>query len=121
MINKLLITSYLSLYLAEVILAKIETNLNEELKKQGIDCHYEYFSDDFYFFCNNSDVEKIKEIFSNVLNSYELEINYEKIAIFDFEEYNQLIFCRSNFYTRTHYSTFVRIVKLFANPIPKYL
>lgn len=87
--NGLLMGSYLSLYLAEVILEKIEANLDEELKNQGVDCHYEYFSDDFYFFCNNSDVEKIKEIFSNVLNSYELEINYEKISIYDFEEYTQ--------------------------------
>lgn len=87
--NGLLMGSYLSLYLAEVILAKIEAKLNEELRAQDIDCNYEYFSDDFYFFCNNSDVEKIKEIFSKVLNIYELEINYEKISVYDFEEYTQ--------------------------------
>lgn len=87
--NGLLMGSYLSLYLAEVILAKIEAKLNDELRAQGIDCHYEYFSDDFYFFCNNSDVEKIKEIFSKVLYMYELEINYEKISVFGFEEYTQ--------------------------------
>ena len=48
--NGLLLGSYLSLYLAERVLIKIEKDLNAEFEKQKIDCHYEYFSDDFYFF-----------------------------------------------------------------------
>ena len=87
--NGLLLGSYLSLYLAELVLAKIETKLDEEFSNQNIDCHFEYFSDDFYFFCNNTEIELITNVFSKVLSEYELEINYEKTTIYDFEEYSQ--------------------------------
>lgn len=87
--NGLLLGSYLSLYLAEVFLLKIEKELDKELNNLQIDCYYEYFSDDFYFFCNNSDINKIKEIFAKVLDSYELQVNYNKIMVLDFEEYTK--------------------------------
>ena len=87
--NGLLLGSYLSLYLGELILSKLEAHLDSELHALGIDCHYEYFSDDFYFFCNNSDVEKITKVFAKILDEYGLEVNYEKTQIFDFEEYTQ--------------------------------
>lgn len=87
--NCLLLGSYLSLYLAELILARIEARLEAELSTQNIDCHYEYFSDDFYFFCNNSDIDEITKIFSKVLGEYELDVNYDKTAVFDFEEYTR--------------------------------
>lgn len=87
--NGLLLGSYLSLYLAETFLIKLEEKLSTQLQKQNIDCHYEYFSDDFYFFCNSTDIDKIKEIFSKVLDEYELQVNYDKTTIFDFEEYSK--------------------------------
>lgn len=73
--NGLLLGSYLSLYLAETFLLNIEKGLDNEILKQNIDCHYEYFSDDFYFFCNKYDIDKIKDIFSKVLDNYELQVN----------------------------------------------
>lgn len=87
--NGLLLGSYLSLYLAEKYLKKIEDELDSELDRQNIKCHYEYFSDDFYFFCHNSDIDKIKSIFSKILDAYELQVNYDKTVIFDFEEYTR--------------------------------
>lgn len=87
--NGLLLGSYLSLYLAEIFLQKIEKELDKELGNKRINCHYEYFSDDFYFFCNNADINRIKEIFAKVLDDYELQVNYDKTLIFDFEEYTK--------------------------------
>lgn len=87
--NGLLLGSYLSLYLAEKVLLNIETKLDEVLSSQGIECHYEYFSDDFYFFCNNNDIEKITDIFSSVLDEYDLQVNYDKTVVVDFEEYTK--------------------------------
>ncbi len=87
--NGILLGSYLSLYVAERFLLQIETKLDEKLKNENIICHYEYFSDDFYFFCNNKDIDKIKTIFSKVLDEYELQMNYEKTTILDFEEYTK--------------------------------
>lgn len=87
--NGLLLGSYLSLYLAEIFLQKIEKELDKELGNKKINCHYEYFSDDFYFFCNNADINRIKEIFAKVLDNYESQINYDKTLILDFEEYTK--------------------------------
>ena len=87
--NGILLGSYLSLFIAEKFLFEIEKNLDYQLQENNIDCHYEYFSDDFYFFCNNNDIEKITTIFEEVLNQYDLQINYEKKIIYDFEEYSK--------------------------------
>jgi hypothetical protein len=87
--NGLLLGSCLSLYLAELILLKLEKRLDDELAIKRIKCHYEYFSDDFYFFCNNSDLDKITKIFSMVLDEYELQVNYEKTKLYDFEDYTK--------------------------------
>lgn len=87
--NGLLLGSYLSLYLAEKVLSNLEVKLDEALKQYGIQCHYEYFSDDFYFFCNNSDIKKITDIFSSVLEDYDLQVNHDKTTIEDFEEYTK--------------------------------
>ena len=87
--NGLLLGSYLSLFLAEKFLLKIENKLDDMLAEQHIDCHYEYFSDDFYFFCNQADKERIVECFAKVLDEYELQVNYDKTTVFDFEEYTK--------------------------------
>ena len=87
--NGLLLGSYLSLFIAEKYLLRIEQMLDEEIVKEKINCHYEYFSDDFYFFCNKYDIEKIKTIFEKVLNKCELQVNHEKTMLMDFEEYSK--------------------------------
>lgn len=87
--NGLLLGSYLSLYLAERFLLKIEKELDKMLAEQHIDCHYEYFSDDFYFFCNQADKDRIIEGFAKVLDAFELQVNYDKTVVFDFEEYTK--------------------------------
>lgn len=87
--NGLLLGNYLSLYLAEVYLKKIEDELDKEIKVSSLDCHYEYFSDDFYFFCYNKDIDKIKQIFSKVLDNYDLQVNNEKVEIIDFDDYSR--------------------------------
>ena len=88
--NGLLPGSYLSLYLAELFLLKIEMELDSKIYNEGIDCHFEYFSDDFYFFCYKKDIKLLTGIFSDVLNAYELEINHDKTLVYDFEEYTQI-------------------------------
>lgn len=87
--NGLLLGNYLSLYLAEMYLKKIEDDLNKEISKASIDCEYQYFSDDFYFFCYNKDIDKLKHIFSKVLDKYDLQINNEKTELIDFDKYSK--------------------------------
>ena len=87
--NGLLLGSYLSLYLAEKFLVKIENDLEQALRQHQIQCHFEYFSDDFYFFCNRGDIQKITEIFTSVLDEYDLQVNHEKTTIEDFETYTK--------------------------------
>lgn len=87
--NGLLMGSYLSLYLAETLLAKISKNIfNKIAIDSSINCNFNYFSDDFYFYCNYSDVEKIKKIFSSCLDEYNLEINTSKIELWTYEQYS---------------------------------
>ena len=44
---------------------------------------------DFYFFCNQADKDRIIEGFAKVLDAYELQVNYDKTVVFDFEEYTK--------------------------------
>ena len=85
--NGLLLGPYLSLFLAENLLAKIEKELDRELKAKTIKCHYEYFSDDFYVFCNKVDIDVIRTCFVKVFDMFDLQINEEKTKFFDYEEY----------------------------------
>lgn len=87
--NGILLGSYLSLYLGERYLLRIENDLDNELVKNNIDCYYEYFSDDFYFFCRSKDIDKIKNIFSYILEKNDLQINDDKMEVLDFEEYTK--------------------------------
>lgn len=86
--NGLIMGNYLSLYLAEKKLANISSELENELKEQKIDCEFSYFSDDFYFFCNKYDNEKIIKIFDKILEKYELERNDSKKEIWTYESFN---------------------------------
>ena len=80
--------NYLSLYFAENALKKISDDFETALQEASINCHFEYFSDDFYIFCNKYDIEKIKKIFSKILAENDYESNEQKIEIEDYESYN---------------------------------
>ncbi|WP_029505251.1 hypothetical protein [Lachnoclostridium phytofermentans] len=86
--NGLIMGNYLSLYFAERYLACISKDIEVELNKANIDCDYTYFSDDFYFFCNVKDNEKIIHIFDKVLEKYELERSERKKEVWTYESFN---------------------------------
>ena len=80
--------NYLSLYFAENALKKIADDFETALEDADINCHFEYFSDDFYIFCNKYDNEKIRKLFNQVLAENDYEGNEQKIEIEDYESYN---------------------------------
>ncbi|WP_308780128.1 hypothetical protein [uncultured Clostridium sp.] len=86
--NGLIMSNYISLYFAEKYLKEISNIINEKLHNENIDCSFSYFSDDFYFFCNKKDNQKIIDIFDKVLEKYDLERNSAKIELWDYMEYN---------------------------------
>lgn len=53
-----------------------------------INCNFNYFSDDFYFFCNENDTEKIITIFDNALEKYDFNRKENKYTIWNYETYN---------------------------------
>lgn len=85
--NGLLMGNYLSLYFAESNLAKISEDIKNALEDEEIDCDFTYFSDDFYFFCNRNDNEKVIKIFDKILEKYELERS-DKKEIWTYDTYN---------------------------------
>ncbi|MGL4949544.1 MAG: hypothetical protein ACRC5M_04105 [Anaeroplasmataceae bacterium] len=84
--NGLIMGNYLSLYLAELYLAKISCELASSLT--NIECEFSYFSDDFYFFCNKQDNDFIIRTFDKVLERFELERNDSKKEIWTYESFN---------------------------------
>lgn len=86
--NGLIMSNYISLYFAEKYLKEISDNIKERLQNQIVDCSFSYFSDDFYFFCNKKDNQKIIEIFDKVLEKYDLERNNAKVELWDYIDYN---------------------------------
>lgn len=86
--NGLIMGNYLSLYFAELNLKNISNDIENEIREMGIDCKFSYFSDDFYFFCNKRDTDKIIRIFDKVLEKYELERNETKKEIWTYETFN---------------------------------
>jgi len=85
--NGLLMGNYLSLYFAERNLAKISEDIELQIREMEIDCVFTYFSDDFYFFCNQNDNEKIIKIFDKVLEKYGLERS-DKKELWTYETFN---------------------------------
>ncbi len=85
--NGLLMGNYLSLYFAEKNLAEISHSLENKFIDNAIECEFSYFSDDFYFFCNKEDNEKIITIFDKVLEDYDLERS-DKKQIWTYESFN---------------------------------
>ena len=86
--NGLIMGNYISLYFAEKYSKKISDKIKEALVKNKIECDFSYFSDDFYFFCNKVDNERIIHIFDMVLEEYQLERKSGKIEIWTYLEYN---------------------------------
>ena len=86
--NGLIMGNYLSLYFAEDTLSKISEKITTEFQNQNINCKFSYFSDDFYFFCNTEDNDKVIKIFDNILEDYGLERSDNKKEIWTYETYN---------------------------------
>ena len=80
--------NYISLYFAESMLQKISANFNDKLNAKNIPFHFEYFSDDFYIFCNSKDINLITTLFDESLQSYDFKRNESKQEIWSYEEYN---------------------------------
>lgn len=80
--------NYLSLYFAENYLKKISVDFEKALRDAEIHCHFEYFSDDFYIFCNKHDNEQIRRLFMQTLADNDFEGNEKKVEIEDYESYN---------------------------------
>lgn len=86
--NGLLMGNYLSLYFAETVLEELSIVLEREINESGISCEFSYFSDDFYFFCNEQDNENIIRIFDRVLEKFDFERNENKKEIWTYESFN---------------------------------
>lgn len=86
--NGLIMGNYLSLYFAELNLKNISNDIENEIRELKMDCKFSYFSDDFYFFCNKRDIDKVIKIFDKVLEKYELERNETKREIWTYETFN---------------------------------
>ncbi len=86
--NGLIMGNYLSLYFAEINLKNIASDIESKITELDLQCEFSYFSDDFYFFCNKNDTEKVINIFDGVLERYDLERNDSKKEIWTYETYN---------------------------------
>ena len=86
--NGLIMGNYISLYFAELNLKHISRDLERYMERDGLNCEFSYFSDDFYFFCNKRDVEQVIEIFDMVLEKYGLERNEFEKEIWTYETFN---------------------------------
>ena len=87
--NGLLMGNYLSLYFAESMLHDICKLIEKYINDENINCDFMYFSDDFYFFCNKYDTERLVKCFDKSLEKYEFERNESKKDIFTYEDYNK--------------------------------
>lgn len=84
----LLMGNYLSLYFAEYVLSKISQELQDYIDGNNINCEFNYFSDDFYFFCYENDIEKIINIFDTALEKFDFSRKEKKYEIWNYETYN---------------------------------
>lgn len=84
----LIMGNYISLYFAEYLLSKISADIDAEINKQNINCKFNYFSDDFYFFCNENDIESLIFIFDKILEKYDFIRNEKKKELWNYEKYN---------------------------------
>lgn len=87
--NGLIMGNYLSLYFAELFLTKISNDIQNTLNSEGVQGEFSYFSDDFYFFCNSKDNDRIIAIFDKVLEKYNLERKDGDLEIWTYLTYNE--------------------------------
>lgn len=87
--NGLIMGNYISLYFAEKYLTKISNRIKEKLEDDLINCEFSYFSDDFFFFCNQLDNNRIINIFDMVLEEFNLERSDDDIEIWTYLSYNE--------------------------------
>ncbi|WP_282745010.1 hypothetical protein [Peptostreptococcus stomatis] len=85
--NGVIMGNYLSLYFAEYLSSLISEELQKNINNKSINCLYNYFSDDFYFFCNESDIESILNIFDLVLEKFDF-VRKKKKELWTYESYN---------------------------------
>lgn len=83
----ILMGNYLSLYFAEYLSSRISNELQENIDLESLNCVFNYFSDDFYFFCNNSDVDRVVNLFDSVLAEFDFSRKGQK-QIWNYETYN---------------------------------
>lgn len=83
-----LMGNYLSLYFAEYMLSKICKEIQENIDAEDINCEFNHFSDDFFFFCNESDTERIITIFDAALQKFDFSRKEKSHSIWDYETYN---------------------------------
>ncbi len=84
----ILMGNYISLYFAEYLSSVISKDIQVSIEAEGIDCTFNYFSDDFYFFCYKRDIERIKKIFDDSLEKKDF-VRSEKSEIWTYETYNK--------------------------------
>lgn len=68
--------------------SKISKELQLAISTEDIDCVFNYFSDDFYFFCNESDAEMITSIFDKTLTHFDF-VRKKKKETWTYETYNE--------------------------------
>lgn len=83
----LLMGNYLSLYFAEYLSSCISKELQENIDTEEINCTFNYFSDDFYFFCNENDIQKILSMFDKTLAEFDF-VRKDKKNVWTYETYN---------------------------------
>lgn len=83
----LLMGNYISLYFAEYLSSRISEALQEYIATDSLNCVFNYFSDDFYFFCNHTDIEKVLTLFDKTLAEFDF-VRKEKKELWTYETYN---------------------------------
>ena len=83
----LLMGNYLSLYFAEYLSSRISEALQDYIDTESVNCVFKYFSDDFYFYCNENDIQKILNMFDKVLAEFDF-VRKDKKEVWTYETYN---------------------------------
>ena len=86
----LLMGNYLSLYFAEYLSSRISEELQVNIEADSINCIFKYFSDDFYFFCNQEDIEKVINLFDKALAEFDF-VRKEKKEIWTYETFHMYL------------------------------
>ena len=83
----LLMGNYLSLYFAEYLSSRISEVLQDYINVESVNCVFKYFSDDFYFFCNENEIQKILNMFDKALSEFDF-VRKDKEEVWTYETYN---------------------------------